>query len=85
MQIDSIFTSWISTCGYPGTFFAALLETIFPPIPSELIFPLIGFTAQTKGLGVENALGMAIVGALGPTVGSIAIYFLALKLGKTVF
>jgi membrane protein DedA with SNARE-associated domain len=31
-------TSWISTYGYPGAFFAALLETIFPPIPSELIF-----------------------------------------------
>jgi membrane protein DedA with SNARE-associated domain len=30
--------SWISTYGYPGAFFAALLETIFPPIPSELIF-----------------------------------------------
>ena len=78
-------TSWISTYGYPGAFFAALLETIFPPIPSELIFPVIGFTAQTKGLGLENAIGMAIVGALGSTVGSIGIYFVALKLGKTVF
>jgi membrane protein DedA with SNARE-associated domain len=80
-----IATSWISTYGYPGAFFAALLETIFPPIPSELIFPLIGFTAQTKGLGLENVLGMATVGALGSTIGSIAIYFVALKLGKTVF
>ena len=82
--LDAI-TSWISTYGYPGAFLAALLETIFPPIPSELIFPLIGFTAQTKDLGLENALGMAIVGALGSTVGAIAIYFIALKLGKTVF
>jgi len=78
-------TSWISTYGYPGAFLAALLETIFPPIPSELIFPLIGFTAQSKGLGLENALGMATVGALGSTVGSIAIYLIALKLGKRVF
>lgn len=78
-------TSWISTYGYPGAFFAALLETIFPPIPSELIFSLIGFTEQTKGLGSENALGMAIVGALGSIGCSIAIYFIALKLGKTVF
>jgi membrane protein DedA with SNARE-associated domain len=83
--ILDIVTSWISTYGYPGAFFAALLETIFPPIPSELIFPLIGFTAQTKGLGLYNALGMATVGALGSTVGSIAIYFVALKLGKRVF
>ena len=82
--LDTV-TSWISTYGYPGAFFAALLETIFPPIPSELIFPLIGFTAQTKGLGLDNALGMATVGALGSTVGSIAIYSVALKLGKRVF
>jgi membrane protein DedA with SNARE-associated domain len=82
--LDTV-TSWISTYGYPGAFFAALLETIFPPIPSELIFPLIGFTAQTKGLGLENAIGMATIGALGSTVGSIAIYYVALKLGKRVF
>jgi membrane protein DedA with SNARE-associated domain len=68
--LDTI-TSWISTCGYPDAFFAAILETIFPPIPSEFIFPLIGFTAQTKGLGLENTLGMATVGALGSIVGSI--------------
>ena len=82
--LDTV-TSWISTYGYPGAFLAALLETIFPPIPSELIFPLIGFTAQTKGLGLENAIGMATIGALGSTVGSIAIYFVALKLGKIIF
>jgi membrane protein DedA with SNARE-associated domain len=82
--LDTV-TSWISIYGYPGAFLAALLETIFPPIPSELIFPLIGFTAQTKGLGLENAIGMATIGALGSTIGSIAIYFVALKLGKRVF
>jgi membrane protein DedA with SNARE-associated domain len=71
---------WIS-----WSIFAALLETIFPPIPSELIFPLIGFTAQSKGLGLENAIGMATVGALGSTVGSIAIYFVALKLKNSIF
>ncbi len=60
---------WICWC-----IFSVLLETIFQPIPSELIFPLIGFTAQTKGLELDNALGIAIVGALGSTIGSIAIY-----------
>ena len=82
--LDSV-TSWISTYAYFGAFFAALLETIFSPIPSELIFPLIGFTAQTKGLGLENAIGMAIVGALGSIPGSTAIYLVSLKLGKTLF
>jgi membrane protein DedA with SNARE-associated domain len=83
--ILDIVTSWISTYGYPGAFFAALLETIFPPIPSELIFPLIGFTARTKGLGLYNALGMATVGALGSTVALKAFQRLGkyMKMGES--
>ncbi|MBA3284229.1 MAG: DedA family protein, partial [Nitrosopumilus sp.] len=55
-------TTWIADCGYAGVFFAALLENLFPPIPSELVFPLAGFTAYSKNLGlVEGALGMAIM------------------------
>jgi membrane protein DedA with SNARE-associated domain len=79
--IDST-TSWIADFGYPAVFLAALLETIFPPIPSELIFPLVGFTAQDKQLGIANAIGMAIVGASGSTIGAIIIYFISLKFGK---
>jgi membrane protein DedA with SNARE-associated domain len=79
--VDSI-TSWISSAGPAGVFAATLLETVFPPIPSEIIFPLIGFTAQSKGLGFGNAIGMATIGALGSTVGAIMIYFLSLKIGR---
>jgi membrane protein DedA with SNARE-associated domain len=79
--IESI-TSWIANFGYPAVFLVALLETIFPPIPSELIFPLVGFTAQDKQLGIANAIGMAIVGASGSTIGAIIIYFISLKFGK---
>jgi membrane protein DedA with SNARE-associated domain len=79
--VDSI-TSWISSAGPAGVFAATLLETVFPPIPSEIIFPLIGFTAQSKGLGFGNAIGMATIGALGSTVGAIMIYFISLKIGR---
>jgi hypothetical protein len=34
-------------------FFAGLIEIIFQQNSSELIFPLIGFIAQSKGLGLE--------------------------------
>lgn len=80
--IDNI-TSWIATYGYPAVFLAALLETIFPVIPSELIFPLVGYTAYTKELGIGHAIGMAITGALGTTFGGIIIYIIALKAGKS--
>lgn len=75
-------TSWIANYGYPAVFAVTLLETVFPPIPSEVVFPLVGFTAYSKGLGLGHAIGMAAIGALGSTVGAIMIYFLTLKLGK---
>lgn len=79
--LDAI-TGLIAEYGYPAVFVAALLEVIFPPIPSEVIFPLVGFTAQNRGLGLENAIGMASVGALGSTAGAIFIYFVSAKVGR---
>lgn len=75
-------TGLITQYGYPAVFAAAFLEVIFPPIPSEVIFPLVGFTAQSEGLGLGNAIGMAIVGALGSTIGAIVIYFVSMKVGR---
>lgn len=79
--LDAI-TSLIAEYGYPAVFAAAFLEVIFPPIPSEVIFPLVGFTAYSKGLGLGNALGMAAVGALGSTAGAVLIYFVSMKVGR---
>lgn len=81
--IDGL-TSLIARYGYPAVFAAAFIETIFPPIPSEIIFPLVGFTAYSKDLGLENALGMAAMGALGSTAGAIVIYFVARRVGRAV-
>src|SRR3954451_14159392 len=81
-QIINGIAIWIYTYGYIGIFFAALLENLFPPIPSELIFPLAGFTANIKGLGlIEGAIGMALAGAAGSTIGAIIIYFISYKIG----
>lgn len=76
-----LITDWIANYGYPSVFAAALLENLFPPIPSELVFPLIGFSAQTNNLGIGGAIGMALIGAIGSTVGAIIIYYIALKIG----
>jgi membrane protein DedA with SNARE-associated domain len=63
-------------------FAVAFLEMVFPPIPSEVVFPLVGFTAQSGGLGVEGAIMLAAVGALGSTAGALVIYFVAQKVGR---
>ena len=80
-MINSI-TSWIAAYGYPAVFAGAFLETVFPPIPSEVIFPLAGYTVYIKALGIVHAVGMAASGALGSTVGGLIIYFISLKIGK---
>ena len=79
--LDAI-TDLIAEYGYPAVFAAAFVEVIFPPIPSEVVFPLVGFTAQSMGLGLEQALGMATLGALGSTAGAILIYFVSMKVGR---
>ena len=81
-EIMNSIMSWIAAYGYPAVFAGALFETIFPPIPSEVIFPLVGYTAYSKGLGIGHAIGMAAVGSLGSTVGGIIIYFISLEAGK---
>ncbi len=81
-QISDAVTALIIQYGYPAVFAAAFLEMVFPPIPSEIVFPLVGFTAQASGLGVESAIMLAAVGALGSTAGALVIYFLARKIGR---
>src|ERR687892_2598576 len=80
--ITSAVSSWIAEFGYPAVFFVALLENLFPPIPSEVIFPLVGFVAYHNNLGILHAIAMGLVGAIGSTVGAIVIYYISLKIGK---
>lgn len=70
--------------GYFGIFIAALIETLFPIIPSELIFPLAGYVAQSQDLGIVSAIIFALIGASGSTLGALIIYMISLKLGRKV-
>ena len=67
---------------YPGVFLAALIETVFPPIPSEAVFPLAGYAILQNEMSVFHVVGVGIVGGLGATLGAIVIYLIALKLGR---
>lgn len=80
--VTAAVSSWIAEFGYPAIFVAALLENLFPPIPSEVIFPLVGFVAYHNNLGIIHAISMGLVGAMGSTVGAIIIYYFSLKIGK---
>jgi membrane protein DedA with SNARE-associated domain len=81
--LDSI-ANLIYEFGYLGIFIAALVETLFPIIPSELIFPLAGYVAQSQNLGIISAITFGLIGSIGSTVGALIIYTAALKVGRKV-
>ena len=81
--INSV-TNLIYNLGYFGIFTAALIETLFPIIPSELIFPLAGYVLYSKSLGIEQVIMFGFAGSLGSTLGAIIIYLFALKVGRRI-
>jgi membrane protein DedA with SNARE-associated domain len=55
-----------------------LLETVFPPIPSEVILPLAGFLSSQ---GDMNMVLLVITSTLGAYVGGIILYAVGAVLG----
>ncbi|MDH3203638.1 MAG: DedA family protein [Nitrosopumilus sp.] len=88
MEPFDSFLTWIAdflgTHLYEGIFLAALLETIIPPIPTLAVFPTAGFLASQQGISLIGVIPMIILGAIGATIGTTAIYLIALKLGRIV-
>ncbi|WP_107775010.1 DedA family protein [Nocardioides sediminis] len=62
------------TLGAPGVGVATALETVFPPVPSEVVLPLAGYTASQGHYGLVPAI-------LWATVGSVAGAFVLYRLG----
>jgi membrane protein DedA with SNARE-associated domain len=58
--------------GYVGIALLMFLENLFPPIPSELIMPLAGFTVAK---GDMNFLFAVIAGVVGTILGAFPWYY----------
>ena len=82
-SLIELITTLIGEHLFEGVFFAALIETIIPPIPTMVVFPTAGFIASQNGLELPELFLLGIVGGLGASVGSTVIYLIALKLGRT--
>jgi len=61
-----------------GVGFLVLLETVFPPIPSEVILPLAGFLSQQ---GQMNLLLVLLTSTAGSLAGALLLYGLGAGLG----
>jgi len=71
---------WVMrTIGAPGVGVATAVETVFPPVPSEVVLPLAGFTASQGHYGVVSAVVWATVGSL---VGALALYYAGAAWGE---
>lgn len=60
--------------GYAGVFLLTLLETMFPPIPSEVVLPLAGLRAAQGPLGLA---GVIIFATAGSMLGNFLWYLIA--------
>ncbi len=70
--------SLMETLGGPGAAIAIALENLFPPIPSEVILPLAGFTASQGELGLLSVILWTIAGSV---VGALVLYGIGAALG----
>jgi membrane protein DedA with SNARE-associated domain len=64
--------------GAPGAGLLIALENIFPPLPSEVILPLAGFTASRGDFHLWEAL---LWTTLGSVVGALVLYAIGAALG----
>jgi membrane protein DedA with SNARE-associated domain len=68
--------------GYGGVFLLMLLETVFPPIPSEVILPIAGMRAANGPLGLP---GVVLAATLGTMTGNTIWYLAARSIGLDRF
>nr|WP_218006770.1 DedA family protein [Microtetraspora fusca] len=68
----------METLGGPGAGLAIALENLFPPLPSEVILPLAGFTASRGDLSLAGAIFWTTCGSLA---GAVVLYLLGMLLG----
>lgn len=72
-------TGVVEKTGYLGVALLMLAENIFPPIPSEMIMPLAGFTAAQ---GELNIILVVLAGSIGSLAGALTWYRVGAWMGS---
>jgi len=71
-------TNVVESLGYLGVGLLVAIENVFPPIPSEIVLGLAGFTASKGNAWV---VGMVIAATVGSVVGAWILYGLSAAIG----
>jgi membrane protein DedA with SNARE-associated domain len=74
--------NFIEAWGYAAVALMMFAETVFPPIPSEVIMPVAGVHAAQHGLSLW---GVTLAGTAGAMAGNILWFAIAWKLGLERF
>ncbi|WP_254715224.1 DedA family protein [Actinomadura sp. NAK00032] len=72
-------TDLMDRLGAPGAGLAIALENLFPPLPSEVILPLAGFTAAQGRMSLTAAI---VWTTLGSVAGALALYGIGALIGR---
>jgi len=75
-------SAWVAdtmaALGAPGVGAMTFLETVFPPIPSEVVLPLAGFLSYQGSINVVAAF---LAATLGSVLGAVLLYEVARRIG----
>ncbi|MCA9839791.1 MAG: DedA family protein [Trueperaceae bacterium] len=77
--MEQYIQSIMNNLGYLGIAFLMFLENVFPPLPSELIMPLAGFSAE---LGEQSLVAVIVAGSLGSLIGQLPLFYLGKLAGR---
>jgi membrane protein DedA with SNARE-associated domain len=77
--ISQWITNTMSSMGYLGIGLLMFLENLFPPIPSELIMPLAGFTIAQ---GKMEFIPAVTAGVVGTVLGAFPWYYAGKFIGE---
>jgi membrane protein DedA with SNARE-associated domain len=72
----------IDQLGYVGIAILMFAETVFPPLPSEVIMPLAGLRAARGSLSLAGAVA---AGSAGAMAGNLCWYFAARSRDRSAF
>jgi membrane protein DedA with SNARE-associated domain len=69
----------MTTLGEWGVGVLVLIETVFPPLPSEVVLPLAGFLTSQ---GAMNLALVIVTSTAGAYLGALGLYWLGAALGQ---